>query len=113
MKYIQKSLAKVPVAADTPAEEKVFARVAPALHEFLTCSREGDKPRQTATWLIFCQDGLFKCFLTDRESGKQLAAAGDSFQALIAALEARITSEAPEWRQKPPWDSQKGKGKRS
>jgi hypothetical protein len=113
MRFIQKSLAKATPHTDAPADDKVMAKATPALLEFLTLNQVEGKARKTATLTVFTDSGLWKCFLNDRESGKQLAASADTFSGLLTALEGRITSDDPEWREAPSWTQQKATRKRS
>jgi hypothetical protein len=113
MKYIQKSLAKATGPNHQRAADKVFEKGTPALCEFLTCNEDAGRARQTATLLVFCDSGLFKAFLTDRETNRQLAASAGTFAGLLEALEHRITSDDPEWRIRPAWEPAKGKSRRA
>lgn len=93
------------------AKDADFAKDYPALHEYLTeVLTSAGELRQTASLSIFTQDGCFKAYLNDKETGMSLAAAGDSFTGLLEALEAMLQSPATPWRvQKDRPDFKKGK----
>lgn len=70
----------------------------PALHEYLTRSRDDEgKARQTASLTVYGHAGAFKGFLNDRDSGGSLGVQSDSLAGLLRALEAELESDAPSW----------------
>jgi hypothetical protein len=87
-----------------------MAETFPVLHEFMTVRvTEGSKTFEPASMTLFSADGVFKACLNDRASSQQLWAAGASLEELLAAMEARLTSEEPDWRPQPMRKPGKGK----
>lgn len=92
---------KVDKDSPTAATDKDFAKTHPALVEFMTLRRNDDgTPRQTSSLLIFCEDGVWKACLSERERELTLWAAGDTLAELLEAMEATLQSPAPQWRTK-------------
>lgn len=103
-------------AVDKPdAHDPELAGKFPALHEHLTRSRDDDgKPRQTCSLTIYGQQGAFRAFLNDRDSGASLGVTGGTLQGLLGALEAELESPEPNWFWRQGGDSHpaKNRGKR-
>jgi len=92
---------KVDKDSPTAATDKDFAKAHPALVEFMTLRKMDDgSPRQTSSLLIFCEDGVWKACLSERERELTLWAAGDTVAELLEAMEATLQSPAPQWRTK-------------
>lgn len=90
----------------------VFAEGLPALMEYLTAASYPDgAPRETSTVMLFCDGGVFKACLNDREAQRSLWASGPSFLDALEALEAMLSTGTGEWRQNAQWKG-KGKGKK-
>lgn len=73
----------------------------PRLFEHLAALQyEGEEggSRQTSTLLLFAQDGVWKCFLRDRDAGEFLPLSFPSFEGLLDALEAALGEEVSVWR---------------
>lgn len=71
----------------------------PGLSEHLTATAyEDGTPRQTSTVLIFAAEGVWKATLRDREEGRCLWVAADSFDELWTVLEASVNDPAAVWR---------------
>lgn len=76
-----------------------WAELLPSVWQYLTQDRwEDGSPRETSGLLLFCQDGLLKGMLRDKESGLCLWVTGQSLQGLLATLEAALGDPAAEWR---------------
>lgn len=74
---------------------------APVLCEFLTSTAyDGDAAgtRQTATLLIFAQDGAWKACLRDRQEARALWVAAALFTDLISVLEDALANGTGIWR---------------
>jgi hypothetical protein len=83
----------------------------PALSEHLCRTRDDDgQPRQTCSLTIFGAAGGFRGFLNDRDTGAAIAVTADTFTGLLAALEADLQSDRPNWTWRPESNG-KGKGK--
>jgi hypothetical protein len=75
-----------------------MAKRYPALHEYLTASRDPEgKVRQTCSLAIYGHLGRFKAFLNDRDCGAAIGVESDSVAGLLGALEAELESDAPSW----------------
>ena len=76
-----------------------FAGAHPAIHEYLTVPMDGpSRGSQTATLLVFAEDGLFKVCLNDRSIGCSTFAAGAGIYEALLCLEERLSSGTAEWR---------------
>lgn len=99
--YVQKALAaKAPAGKGSGASDSTLEASCPALHEFLTLSAlPGGATRTTSTLLVFCDGGLWKAVLNERDAGVCLWATAESLQGLWDELEARLTAPVVDWRQ--------------
>lgn len=101
--FVKRALSKASVTTSRThaAADEVFGSEYPALLEFLTLQRDDDgKARQTATVNIFAQDGHFKAFLNERQSGRSMCVAAKTIEELYACLEAELCSDNPGWRER-------------
>lgn len=109
-KFLKASLAKAAKQAKaTNAGYSAVSPKHPALSEFLTVDQLDGKARQTATLSVFHAQGVLRCFLNDRESRMSLCVSADTFDALLDALEASLTSDDPGWRSMDGGTKKKGK----
>lgn len=99
-KFLRKATAKpASEQTNTAAADHGLEREHPALHEYLTLTRHDDgQERQTATLLVFCEGGMFKVCLSDRDTSQTLWAAAETFVEALEALEACLQSPNPQWR---------------
>lgn len=116
--FIKKAIKSAPPPGCGAPPDAFFAEQYPAVWDFLTLSvidMDGlEMKRLTSTLSIFTQDGLWKCFLNDRDRQKCLCVAAITFTALLEALEAALTSDETPWRDMLQGGSttrQKGRGK--
>lgn len=70
----------------------------PAIWEYVTARTFQGKPRETATLLVFREEGAWKACLCDRETERVLFRSGDSFKVLLDAVEAALVSPRADWR---------------
>lgn len=86
-------------AVDRPcANDQEIARKFPHLHQHLTLtSYEDGSPRQTCSLTFFAQQGRFRGFLNDRDSGGAIGVEADGLQGILRALEAELASPQPSW----------------
>lgn len=83
----------------------------PALHEYMTLKTLADgKTRQTASLTLFCEDGLFKGCLNERDQGVSLWATSATLDELLRTLDALLQSETTPWRKN---KAPHGKGKKA
>jgi len=98
--FIRKSLARAAtVGQGGGCRDRQFTTDYPGLTEFMTCTSDEGTPRQTATLNVSWGDGEFRAFLNDRHSRQSLCVVSDTFWGLLEALEGRIASDDPGWRQ--------------
>jgi len=110
-KYLQaKPAVPVPGPKGGVVTDVAFTRQLPALFEYLTLrSYENGTPRQTACMTVFCEDGLFKVCLNDRDAQRSAWVASETFQGALVALEAGLVEDSHQWRQARP----QSRGKKS
>lgn len=82
------------------AMDDAFERRYPALYEMLTCRIFDGKARETGTVLFFCEDGLWKACLNDRDRELVMFRSSGSVESLWDALEGALQSGQAEWRAK-------------
>lgn len=76
-----------------------FAAAHPALYAYLTCGQfEDGSERLTSSMSIFCQEGVLKVCLRDPSHRRICFVAGDSFEGVLEALEARLADGGADWR---------------
>lgn len=86
-----------------PAVGGGWERTYPTLFEYLTLYRwEDGQPRQTATLLIFFEDGAWKACLNDREHARSAWAAGGTPLGALQALEEAVCDDTVDWRRRKP-----------
>jgi len=72
----------------------------PEIYSFLSAVQYPDgAERVTGTLLLFTDQGVLKCCLTDRDGGCVAFLSGDSLEGLLDAAEAGLREDALEWRQ--------------
>lgn len=80
----------------------------PALWEYLTLREWGpNEPRDTASLLIFNDEGILKACVNDRDALRVAFVAAGSLTLLLSSLEAGLVADTLDWRL-----DRKGKGKR-
>lgn len=77
-----------------------FAGRWPALYEWLTLNVDQGQPLETATLLIFAEDGQWKACVHDRESSRVCFRSCDTFQGLLDAVERSLADGTADWREK-------------
>lgn len=83
------------------AGDPSLAKDCPGLHALMTrLTGPSGNSRQPCSMTIFCEDGLWKCCLTERDFQLSLWASSPTFYGLVAALEGRLGQETVEWRRK-------------
>lgn len=80
----------------------------PTLYDYLTCVQyEGGATRVPATLLCFCEDGMWKACLNDRDNARSAWSAGRSLLECMKSLERSLEDATVEWRR----SAGQGKGK--
>jgi len=71
----------------------------PTLVEFLTCDRWPDgAPRSTGTMMVFVEDGLWKCWLNDRDAAQGTFVSSPTIDGLLKAADGCINDPGHPWR---------------
>lgn len=82
----------------------------PALIEYLTLTQwENGKPRQTATLMLFVEDGRVKLRFCDRAKARTLWMSSESLDSLLEALERHLRDGTGDWRKDRPWNPGNGR----
>ena len=80
--------------------DPAFASQYPLLWSYVTQNKwEDGTPRQTASFLVFSDDGVLKMMLRDREAGLCLWVAGATVMGLFDAVEGALGDPKADWRQ--------------
>jgi hypothetical protein len=96
----------VPMGQHLEADGFGFAAEFPMLFEHLASNTFDDgASRQTSSILLFCQGGVWKACLHDRQEGECLWVSGATYGDLLAAVEAALAAPTADWRP----DSRRGK----
>jgi hypothetical protein len=96
-----------PVQQVLPLDPKFFDGL-PALWAFMTADEyEPGQPRERSSLTLFIENGAFKFYLAEKTKGAGIDATGATVADALAALELRLTSAAPGWR-----ETAKKKGKK-
>lgn len=75
-----------------------FKRLYPILWDFLALTGVAGANRRTGTILVFCEDGMVKGCLTDREEGFYSFLSAKSFTELLEAFNKALEKGGLEWR---------------
>jgi hypothetical protein len=103
------SSGEFPATERYAAADAKLSKDCPALAEFLTERLDDvNKPRVTSTLGISCEDGVWKCCLTDRAQagGKmdyKLWKSGSTLLEALQALDMALRDGTAEWRKFPKW----------
>lgn len=92
---------QVAPAAGAPAvsSDEEMSLLYPGIWEYMVETAWDDgKPRRTSTLTVFCEDGVVKVCLSDRELDKTTWASGTSLADCLAAMEAKMQAGETEWR---------------
>jgi hypothetical protein len=89
------------LAAGAPAvsSDEEMSLLYPGIWEYMVETAWDDgKARKTSTLTVFCEDGLVKVCLSDREQDKTTWASGTSLADCLASMEVKIATGNVEWR---------------
>lgn len=80
-------------------EDEAFEEACPALSSYVTKDEFDDHTKRlTSSLTIFCDEGVLKAVLNDREAGESLWVSAPGFMTLIHALEKKLALGDGEWR---------------
>jgi len=94
----QAAEAAASVAGSVAACDRSFADRYPALHEWLTLTRDDVGQRMTATLLLFAEAGRFKACFCDRQADASFFRSSESVEGLWSALESALADGSADWR---------------
>lgn len=82
------------------AEDSAFAKQYPTLASYLTEKvwEDTKERRETSSLMIFCEDGLWKAMINDRDSKHVAFVSKTSFKGLFEALEKGLQLGTLDWR---------------
>ena len=97
--YIEKRSRVVAKAKKSNGGKSAFAKDHPALWEYLSLSvhRDGTE-RHTSSLTIFCDEGVLKCCMSDKDSHEVAFWSADSWEELLVALEEDLSAGQGDWR---------------
>lgn len=76
-----------------------FLRSYPTLAAFLTDTQYDDRsPRTTATILIFCENGILRLCLNDRDNNRSVFFTSETVEGCLICAENALCSNGVEWR---------------
>lgn len=76
-----------------------FGEGYPALWEYLTLAAWDDgKPRQTATLTVFCEEGVVKLCLNDRDQDRSGWVSAATVETALERLDADLREDEVDWR---------------
>lgn len=85
---------------DAVVKDTHFAKLYPALWEFMTAAEYDDgSPRQKSSLTTFTQDGLFKALLKDPDNERCLWGSGETFSAALQCLNDLAADPDAVWRE--------------
>lgn len=81
--------------------DSAFVDDYPALAEYMTLNHwDNGDARETATLLIFVEDGRFKACVNDREESRSGWVSADGFRSLLEAVEKGLREGTIDWRRR-------------
>lgn len=82
-----------------PAVDGKFSKMYPMLWEYITTERwEDGEAREPSSLSIFCEGGILKGSLADRDQKRSVYVSAGSVEGVIHALEKALASGAVDWR---------------
>lgn len=84
---------------DVERDDLEFYQRFPAVAEYLCHSRwENGEKRETTTFMVFFEDGVFKCWIHDRALKQSAFVQGRTMQELVVSLEDSLAHDLCVWR---------------
>lgn len=82
-----------------PIGDEAFSKKYPTLLEFLTrVGWDDGQPREKGSFFVFCEDGMFKACLNDKDAGMVAFITCMSFNALLDRVEKGLAANSLDWR---------------
>jgi len=94
------------VGREFAASDPTMQLLYPAIADYLTRRLVDGKIIDTATLLLFAEEGQFKLCLSDRDGGVVVFRAGKTVEEALGSLESCLIDGSADWREKRP---QKGR----
>jgi len=86
---------------EEPFNDADFKKAYPTLAAFLTDTQYEDRsPRTTATLLIFCENGVLRMCLNDRDNNRSVFFTNETVEGCLMSAENALCSNTVEWRQR-------------
>jgi len=99
MSFLERAATSAAGAAAPVGPLAGVLKLCPAVVEYLTATSWPDgEVRETATLLLFAEDGGIKACLSDRAQGRTLWRAGEGIEGAVKALEEAIKGGSADWR---------------
>lgn len=87
----------------TTIKDDVAKKQLPNLWDFLTTTEVAGEIRKTGTMNLFLDEGKFKAFLNDRESGLYAVCTADGLASLLSEVEGALAGDSLDWRVQRPY----------
>lgn len=88
------------VAREYSASDPFFASLFPAVAEYVTRRVVEGVVIETATLLLFAEEGQFKLCLSDRDAGVVVFRGGQTVQDALGSLESSLVDGTADWRER-------------
>jgi len=86
---------------EAPWDDEAFAKTYPTITEMLYATSYEDKTlRQTSTLLIFCDNGVLRICLNDRDNQRSAFVTGETVEGTLLKLEDQLATQTVEWKNK-------------
>jgi len=86
---------------DPPFDDRLFTDCHPNLSEMLTAIQYADNaPRTTSTLLVFCENGILRGCLNDRDNNRSAFFTAQTVGDLFQTIEDALASGRADWRMK-------------
>jgi len=86
---------------DPPFVDGPFQRMYPTLHEMLTAIQyEDNQPRTTSTLLVFCENGVLRMCLNDRDNSRSAFFTAETVEDCLQGINDALTAGRVDWRMK-------------
>ena len=89
----------IEAAKRASADDPEFARLYPAVAEYLTLTSLGKEAREPSRLSVFTEDGVFKAFLNDPHTGRYVCVSAKTFTGVLEALEGPLQAGEADWRE--------------